>query len=403
MRWLWWLLGIGVVGGVGYYIISSSTGKKVPAKTACVADLPEVDRAEVKRAIDAGDASAMTWIATKFDSRGFTCAATELRAAALKARAATAGIDAVPEPQRSTWRKLLDRALSEADPGGDLISSLEAASKDAGSAGYAKVRDLLRDASRDVRRTIKIVRITEEPPKKKIDDALAAARREPAKATVDALRSLAAQLRSLGYEGAAKEADATADEVQKKIDAAGAKAVAVSPDIAKLAGPSTAEFGPLLAGAFAAKSPLDALPADLRAEVDAAYASGDPQQLDDVAVKLVGIPYAAAWKKVKNDAAALRARWYARFVDLPIGKGSVFSEIDSSGEATIPGTMPTEWGKDVAWAEVKPIADALWRRGYRTAANQLAEQYMRLHYGSGWVRSIDEVWWGDAAYPRPPA
>lgn len=132
-----------------------------------------------------------------------------------------------------------------------------------------------------------------------------------------------------------------------------------------------------MAPAEAAPSdPLDVLPADLRAEVDAAYASGDPQQLDDVAVKLIGVPYAAAWKKVKADAATLREHRAMALGDIPIGKGSVFAEIEESGEAVIPGTMPESWGASEEWDVIKPIADALWNRGYWTAANQLARQWV---------------------------
>ena len=128
----------------------------------------------------------------------------------------------------------------------------------------------------------------------------------------------------------------------------------------------------------APSDPLAVLPSDLRAEVDAAYASGDPQQLDDVAVKLVGAPYAAAWKKVKDDAATIREHRSIAFLDLPLGTGSVFAEIDASGEAVIPGSDRDSWGRTEEWAEIKPIADALWNRGYWTAANQLARQWAIL-------------------------
>lgn len=123
--------------------------------------------------------------------------------------------------------------------------------------------------------------------------------------------------------------------------------------------------------------PLATLPDDLRAEVQTAYDSGDPQQLDDVAVKLV--PYPDAWKKVKDDAATIREHRSIAFLDLPLGTGSVFAEIETSGEATIPGSDRGFWGATETWTVLKPIADALWNRGYQTAANQLAHQWASAH------------------------
>lgn len=374
MRWIWWLLGLGAVGVGGYYLISSATGKKIPAKTACTIDLAEPYKTKATKAMAANDVVTMTSLAAQFDAQGWTCAATELRAAALKAKASTAGIADVPDPPRSAWQKLVDRSLGEADPGGDLVASLEAAAADAARTGYQKVRDLLRDAARDVRRTMRLARITEEPPTKAVQ-AMLANTTDPkyivTKATVDSLKSLAAQLDALGYSGAATEARSMADAAQKKIDTATVSAAFT---------PTTAEFGPLISSIVT--DPFASLPVDLRAEVDAAYASGDPQQLVDLQPKLVA--YLAAWTKVTKDAAAIRARWKTPFLDLPTGKGSVFAEIDTSGEAIIPGSDRATWGKPPAtWeTDVKPITDALWKRGYKTAANQLGQQWSRFKWGS---------------------
>jgi hypothetical protein len=328
----------------------------------------------------------MTAFATQADGKGWTCAAAEMRAAALKAKAAVAGMADVPDPPRSAWQKLIDRSLSEADPDGDLIALLEAAANDAATRGYTKVRDLLRDASRDVRRSIRLVRITEEPPAKTVQFVIAAATSPtyvPTKATVDTLKGLATQLDSLGYVNAAGEARSMADVAQKKIDAA--TTVFATPSSL-----ASAEFGTF---DTTPTDPLASLPDAIRDAVSDAYDSGDPQKLDDVAAdKLVPYPY--AWKKVKADAAAIRARWTVPLASMPTGKGTDFAAVYE--EVGSPGWMASPiylWADSAPWVpDGRAVGDALWKRGYKKAANDL-----------GWMfeKKAKAYWNVDALYPPP--
>jgi hypothetical protein len=406
MRWIWWILGLGAVGVGGYYLVSSATGKKISAKTACTTDLAEPYKTQATKAMAAGDAAAMTSLATQFDGKGWTCAATELRAAALKVKAATAGMADVPDPPRSAWQKLVDRSLGEADPGGDLVASLEAASADAGQSGYAKVRDLLRDAARDVRRTMRLARITEEPPAKAAQAVLAHttdSKYVVTKATVDALDALGKQLDALGYTGAATEARA--------MSALAVEAMKPKTTESTMS-PGTMEYAGTFSSILVTKpkeemkpvDPFDALPADVRAKVDAAYASGllgPIQDLSDPTTGALRVPvnYPEASLKAIADAKAIRARWTIAFLDLPLGAGSVFADIETSGDATLPSGTPSSYGLPPAkWPEVKPIADALFKRDYRTAANQLGHQYVSLNKlspSSSFAGSID------LTYPLP--
>src|SRR5258708_30482787 len=90
MGWIWWILGLAAAGGV-VYVISSSTGKRIPARTACVADLPEADKARARAAIGSGDPARSTPPAAGVHGRGWTGAADEPRPAARTATTATAG------------------------------------------------------------------------------------------------------------------------------------------------------------------------------------------------------------------------------------------------------------------------------------------------------------------------
>ena len=75
MNTIWWLLGLGAIVGGGVYIYSRTTGKQVPQKDACIADLPIAKLTLTNAAIKSNDSALLTTYAAQADAQGWTCAA----------------------------------------------------------------------------------------------------------------------------------------------------------------------------------------------------------------------------------------------------------------------------------------------------------------------------------------
>jgi len=361
-NWIWWALGIGAVGISGYII--SSSGKKTPAKTACIADLAEPYKSQAMAAVKAGDVAKINAFAAQASAAGWACAANEMRAAAAKITGAVEA-EAASRAKMSLAEVAASTATDSTIKGNTSAALALFMKPKLGGAGeaidYKRIQFVVKPTSTEIRM---------------LDD-------------------LSAALNVAKYYFASAQAT----------DAAGAARTASIAPI-YTAAPVTefvATYTPSVVS-----DPLGTLPADVRAEVDAAYASGDPQRLDDVAADRL-VPYPAAWKKVKADAAAIHERWLMELGELPGATGSrsalAIDEMMSTTGASWLSSPSYLWAEQAPqvpasgltydFATLKNILDEFWKRGFRTAANQLGhEAYKKTHSGT------DSSYF-NTAYPLP--
>ena len=320
--------------------------------------------------------------------------------------AADAGVDGLPEPLKSAVKK----ALAESKDSGEMFKLSkhldEMGQKIAGDAVRAKAISILTGVS--------------------LEAAPARPAFCPTGSTVEIekqIDGIAARimLGELSVADAIKmDADYTAACILPFSWAKVRHAIAVkTPGFKSVSELPSSEPGEVPLGSLGPKGepistdPFAVLPGDIKSAVQLAYDSGDPQQLDDVANDLLveNPTYHPAWLKVKADARAIRLRWTTPLTSFPDGvPGSLNSlmAVEISEAASAPWFLSPVWraaaGKktEFLWnlgaasdpavpGSGKAVADEFWKRGYKTAANEVGKSfYPEVHPGNI-----------DAWYPLP--